>query len=1029
MAKTSKPTGLAIARNGGLSFVCTWKVLGPDYDEGQQVRWKINSGNWSDAVAVGSLWTQKTVTLTASDFYPYTSKGLVKFTFQVRGKRARTTDSRTNVTTTYDWSDWNELAYAVYVPNRPTLTAELDDELDNKSTFTWETEYSGDDHRPFDRVQYQTMLVKACGETDGSKLKWSSSAIGWGTGTGGANSSISKTEDTDLLAADSYTRWVRVRSAGAHGASAWRYAKHVYAKPYGGLVKSASSVVAANATTVSMQWEVSQPASHPIDKTEVQYAIETPAANLACPAGAAWTTAATLNDTSGTDSAVFRIDTLLNSTTHLDSCLWVRIKNTHDHDNNWSASSPKLVKTGVLTSPAFDGVVSYDSGNNIVTIKAINNSSVPDSKIAVLCKRGDKPAYVCGIITSSASTSIRCLPWSDSSAVKFGIYAFQGDYQQSVAPGATTSYTYSYTIAANMKSGTVWDGGTIPAEPRNVSARISGDGEVMLSWSSTWLLVSKVEVSWSKNEYAWESTEEPATYLTDAARSERIRVPNLETGTTWYFRIRFAKEADDALVYGPYCDTIAVNLSSAPMKPVLTVSPAVLRKGREPTASWSYDSTDGTEQSYAQVWLATVSGSTVTPTQCVAKTTTAKSVRIKKQYLPAVGSTSYLVVRVSSAGGLWSDWSDPVSLSVAAPPTCVIASTSLTTMTITTDTSATRTVKALRAMPMTVQITGAGAGGITQLIIERAEAYQMDRPDESVFHGYEGEAIAVITQMGEGTITISNETLVGMLDDGAAYRIVASTQDGLGQTASRTLDFEVHWSHQAVMPTATVTMDANNLAALITPTAQTQTGDVCDIYRLSADRPELIVRGGSFGTQYVDPYPTIGKAGGHRIVFRTANGDCITADNRPAWIDLGSDDGDLLERQDAIIDFDGDQVRLPYNLTVSSSWAKDFQETQYLGGSVQGDWNPAVSRKGTISTVSIASEDHETIMAVRRLARYAGVCHVRTPDGSSYAADVQVSETRNLGKLASFELSITRVDPDSMDGLPYSVWTGEEEMT
>ena len=164
-------------------------------------------------------------------------------------------------------------------------------------------------------------------------------------------------------------------------------------------------------------------------------------------------------------------------------------------------------------------------------------------------------------------------------------------------------------------------------------------------------------------------------------------------------------------------------------------------------------------------------------------------------------------------------------------------------------------------------------------------------------------------------------------------------------------------------------------------------------------------------------------------MFRTANGDYITTDNRPAWIDLGSDDGDLLERQDAIIDFDGDQVRLPYNLTVSSSWTKDFQETQYLGGSIQGDWNPAVSRKGTISTVSIASEDHETIMAVRRLARYAGVCHVRTPDGSSYAADVQVSETRNLGKLASFELSITRVDPDSMDGLPYSVWTGEEEMT
>ena len=198
-----------------------------------------------------------------------------------------------------------------------------------------------------------------------------------------------------------------------------------------------------------------------------------------------------------------------------------------------------------------------------------------------------------------------------------------------------------------------------------------------------------------------------------------------------------------------------------------------------------------------------------------------------------------------------------------------------------------------------------------------------------------------------------------------------------------------------------------------------------DLYRLSADKPELVLQGGVFGTKYVDPYPAIGSLGGHRIVSRTANGDCITAGNVVGFYDVGEDDGDIVNSGYTIIDFGGDKVELKYDIDISSKWSKDFKETKYLGGAVQGDWNPAISRTGSVSSTVVPACEEDTVEAMRRLSVYAGICHVRTPDGSSYPADVQVSESWDsdmAGKAAKFSLSITRVDPEGMDGMTLEEW-------
>ena len=65
----------------------------------------------------------------------------------------------------------------------------------------------------------------------------------------------------------------------------------------------------------------------------------------------------------------------------------------------------------------------------------------------------------------------------------------------------------------------------------------------------------------------------------------------------------------------------------------------------------------------------------------------------------------------------------------------------------------------------------------------------------------------------------------------------------------------------------------------------------------------------------------------------------------------------------------------------------------------------------------------------RRLASYPGLCHIRTVDGSSFACDIQVSEDRRYDQdtaRAEYTLSVTRVDPEELEGMTYAEWISEE---
>lgn len=1028
--KTVLPDGLTISRNN-LKFTIKWKIKDKNYGGGQQLQWRLNNaGDWH-SISVGKTDTSKVLELSAASYYPTSGKPAVSVvSFRVRGLRSKSslTTSSQQVNKVL-WSDWAVKNLTLAVPSAPTLAAAWGGSSNPYSTtFTATASFKADDNKPFSRIEWESVLVKDSTETNGAKIAWKGS-----TYTSGQSStsplSVPKAEDSTVIVGANkvYTRWLRARTCGIRGASGWVYAKHVYSTPNAPKIKSAKINTSGAVPTIETSYNTAVSAAHPVDLTEAQYTVATPDINLACPATASWTTATTPKDISANGKTQFSVE----SSVGFDQCLWVRTKLTHDINTSYSA--PYRVSVGNLTTPS-NLSVTVNQLNHRATITITNESAVPDSMIAIVFRQSAKPSadLIVGVVQHSGTEiTVQCPNWNNMGAVAFGAYAFQGTYSSKTRSDGVNQYA----ISANMTSETVWDGGAVPSAPTNVTAVASGQsGEIVVTWKWAWLDADVAEVSWSQNPNAWGSTDEPDRYLVTDLYDAKWRISNLETGVVWYIRIRLGKTNGDDVTYGPYCATKKVDLSSAPAIPALMLSDAVIPRGGSVTATWAYVTGDGTGQSFAEICEATVTANSITYGRIIAHTETAQKILISARSAGwTVGNTYNLCVRVSSASGRRSDgWSDPVPITIAEPLSCSITSTSLQTITVVDDASNIRSVLSLTQMPLTVQISGVDSYSIqASVAIERADDYSIVRPDGTDFKGYAGETVALIKHAGSGSFTFNHSDLIGHLDDEAHYRLVATIQDDLGQSASASLDFEVHWSHQAIIPKARVAVDNFNYIAKILPIAPTgtATGDVCDIYRLSADKPELIVQGGAWGTTYVDPYPAPGRFGGHRVVFRSKDGDYITSDNQMAWIDLQESVGDYLEAQKTMIDFPGGRAELDYNITLSNTWKKSFTETKYLGGAVQGDWNQAVSRTAKIEGVVVIGTSPEQIQVFRSLAAYAGICHVRTPEGSSFAADVQVQE--NVGfsdgaQTASFSLSITRVDSEDLDGLTFEEWSEGE---
>ena len=1006
---TKKPSGLKIKRDG-LIFTFSWKK-GETYADGQQLQYKLYEAPSQDVAdsgrdflsqgfeISGTKWVSLTVsasadnkslTLNASNYYPNAKKRLYGVAFRVRGNADRSNKDP-------GWSAWVSKTIVIKAPKAPDIESSWDSSYSNRSTYEWTA--VNEEKRPATDVQYVSVVKQDCPADVKGLAEWGSASPSIKTLTG------TNYHDETGLAGVSKTRVVRVRARGIGGYSKWSYAKHVFAAPY------AAEIVTHNALydssndiwNLNASWTTPQDAGHPVDFYNLQYRIGKPSSvDLDVTTDNSWTDLAPT--TAGDISA--QITQELDD----DECLWLRVTASHDNHTGNNAIAGQAVRayTGAPAAPSDLAITASDLSTRTVSLTVDNNSAITDSKVAICFQPSNNPSnYVIVDVLSGSGTitktGIKCPDWSGTGTLGFMAFAFVGrtSYQ------TDTTGVKRYTVTSEMISASAFTAGGIPKAPATYSAKRDGN-DIYVEWDWTWEDANAAEVSWSKNRKSWESSDEPRAHIVSSTGPAHLYVSGVDMGETYFVKVRLLHEEDGTTTYGPYSGMMQVHMTDAPVAPTLSVSDDVIRPGDSLGLTWTYTSTDGTPQLYAEI------AEGVSKTM-IASTDISTAISVTPEW--AVDTQHDLYVRVVSGSGISSDWSDKVTVTVADPPVCTITQTSLVSAGAGYE---------LQAMPMTITITGAGSTGQTSLKMVRLEAFTQERPDESELTGYAGQLITERIYTGQAQQTIALDDVIegASIDDTAEYRILASITDGYGQTAEASVDFTVNFSQQPVDPEGIATVTINDTAAYITiakPTGAANT-DKVDIYRLSVDQPELIYQDASFGDVIVDPYPTIGIYGGYRVVLKTKDGDYYTADKVPAWRDLEAG----FESESQYIDFDGYQLPLTYNVELQSGFTKQFKKTTYLGGTEEGDYLEGVDRSGSISSVLVTELDVDDIRNLRRLANFSGLAHIRSKEGSSYSANVNVSgestSYTSAGKVRSVDLSIEACKAPRLDGLTQAEW-------
>jgi hypothetical protein len=193
--------------------------------------------------------------------------------------------------------------------------------------------------------------------------------------------------------------------------------------------------------------------------------------------------------------------------------------------------------------------------------------------------------------------------------------------------------------------------------------------------------------------------------------------------------------------------------------------------------------------------------------------------------------------------------------------------------------------------------------------------------------------------------------------------------------------------------------------------------DCYDVYRMTGDGATLIGSDLPLDATVADEYAPFGT--GMDLAYRVA---CRTADGDVAWTDVAYElAGDAIR-----VDWQGGTVELPWNVAISDGYSKDVDVHEYLDGSTDALYNSGVRRSAKLSTDVIRLDEQATVDAVRALARHDGPAFVRTPDGSAYEADVQVTEMSTQGPIVAVALDCTEVRATEEFLLPPYVSEGGE---
>lgn len=613
----------------------------------------------------------------------------------------------------------------------------------------------------------------------------------------------------------------------------------------------------------------------------------------------------------------------------------------------------------------------------------------------------------------------------------------------------------------------------------SVSANDATSLTMRLAWDAD--DSNAVEVAWSEYEDAWESTEQPSTYVVDWEDdtpetgydgSASLTIRGLEEGKSYYIRARRAQTEDET--HGPWCYPSAASypttVSGDPLDVQLT-APAGIARGEGMDVSWTHSGAEQTAWNVSDVDQSESSNTTPKPVDGLPHElyryvlTSDSSVVASHGYYEIVSytptgteeyTTAYQLVTNPSQASLSSYYvtsarkqvtlasgsdasgactvpadtiGDRTGMFVVACVTCGSdwAYSNVVQVAVADPPTVAVAVATLTAQPLSIGLS-TDCPTATATIVVASRGVAGDSPSGQRVQA-EGDVVwsTAVTPDWEadGGLWAAAVIAPANLDlrQGGVYDVTASVTDPDSTLSSgdATASFTVNWSHEATCPSASSRIRGyvDELEATILPVAPEGAAqtDVVDVYRVTPDGAYLIAGDVPFGTEVRDLWAPY-ASDEHELSYRLCT---RTVDGDIDWDDYEYE----LISPALRIDFGGRSVELPFNLTRNDSWSKGFEARTHLDGTTVGYWDEAVSRTASFTT-DIMRIDTDRADAVRDLATYPGACFVRTPDGCAFQANVDVNGLdRRFGDL-SIAVSITANEVALTDEyrIPPEGWDG-----
>lgn len=557
-----------------------------------------------------------------------------------------------------------------------------------------------------------------------------------------------------------------------------------------------------------------------------------------------------------------------------------------------------------------------------------------------------------------------------------------------------------------------------------------------------------IEVSWSDNENAWISNQQPETFnvnwLTSGLpehskwrKQSKYIIQGLTEGQKYYVRARAYMESEDSgTTYGEYTDTneeTGEQIYQAPVSSPSSITVSVdkyLAQGDDLPVSWAFTSpaqqiawdisrpaeyntnaatgeveeTEDTGKGNVIVSGSDSSGATVIPWETLSSYIV--DVDVDGQTIRKL----FFAVSMTTGGAyITSDVSEVI---ITEPPVALLTVPASVTS---------------QPFSYTVESSRQNVDILTRIV---SNGIVTEYPNETVDQAPGDTVWAVSIDPSEEMLsdeagTMSDSSVVYTIDvpvnseiyDKGQYTVYAVLHDTETDLYSDEVsaDFTVNWAHQAEPPSEE--SHANGFSndtirgCWIYPIAPENysVGDTAEIYRITPDGATLIARDVPFGSAVLDRYAPFSLYVPLRygIGTRTADGDfeyrevqynVTTSTMRFDWHD---EIGENL------------YVELPWNNKMSDSFEKDSEIRQHLNGDRMGVWNKGFSKDASLSSDIIKIEETDKAELIRKLGEHAGPVFVRTPDGCAYEADVKVGgiDWEYNNPLMAVSITATRVSP------------------